>query len=202
MTIQHPREVGQEHVVARYVSVGNRYLSLQGGNFLRLGDDERTAFTDALRSDAVQVSAEEIEALLGYEWRARLTAAWMIGITRRTEWRERLGDMLLASELTCAGEGYCYALARFGEHRDAEILVSYLQHYLPRLEDRYDQGPALDALLRLDSLLGASYAEQFTAPGGVWERWVDALPHTRGTSSTWAAASREAIDTWCGFWDV
>lgn len=105
MSIQHPREVGQGHVIERYVSVDSRYMKLKGGGFLRLEDAERAAFTAALRSDAEQVSADEIEALLGYEWRSRLAAAWMLGITRRAEWRGRLADLLLASELTYAGRG-------------------------------------------------------------------------------------------------
>lgn len=147
------------------------------------------------------MSADEIEALLGYEWRSRLTAAWMLGITRRAEWRGRLADLLLVSELTYAGRGYCFALARFGENEDAEILVSYLRHYLPRLQSRYDQGDALGALLRFDAQLGTDHAEQFVVPGGPWGRWVDALPHARGASSTWARRERKAIDSWCDHWD-
>ncbi|WP_329925572.1 DUF6000 family protein [Streptomyces sp. SP17BM10] len=108
----------------------------------------------------------------------------------------------MASELTHAGQGYCFALARFGTQDDADILVSYLNRYLPQLECRYDQGPALGALMRLDSQLGTRHAEQFISPDGPWERWVDALPHTRGTAAAWAGSSREAIDAWCGPWDA
>ncbi|MEU3466156.1 DUF6000 family protein [Streptomyces sp. NPDC006733] len=202
MSVQDPQEVGQGHVVARNVAGERRYLKLLGGGFLRLGERERTAFVTALQADSFQASHEEIGALLGYEWRARLTAAWMVGVARRVEWRERIGGLLLASELTYAGQGYCCALARFGSKDDAEILVSYLDRYLPRLECRYDQGPALGALLRLDSQLGTSHAERFVAPDGPWERWVDALAHTRGTAGAWADASKEAIDAGCDYWDA
>jgi hypothetical protein len=149
VSIQHPREVGQGHVVDRCVSADSRYMKLMGGGFLCLEDTERAAFTAALRSDAEQVSADEIEALLGYEWHSRLTAAWMLGITRRVEWRDHIA-----------------------------------------------------ALLRLDSRLGTSHAEQFVVPDGPWERWVNALPHTRGTSSMWAARERKAIDSWCDHWEL
>ncbi|MFB7122882.1 DUF6000 family protein [Kitasatospora sp. NPDC056273] len=200
MSVQHPQEVGQGHVVARYVAGERRYLELLGGGFLHLGEEARDAFMGSLQADSLQASTQEIRALFGYEWRARLTAAWLVGVARRVEWRDRIGRLLLASELTYAGQGYCFALARFGSQDDAEILVSYLDHYLPRLECRYDQGSALGALMRLDSQLGTRHAERFLAPDGLWERWVDALPHTRGTATAWADSSREAIDAWCEPW--
>ncbi|MFI1018245.1 DUF6000 family protein [Streptomyces sp. NPDC020965] len=202
MSVQHPQEVGQGHVVARYVAGEQRYLELLGGGFLHLGEEERTSFAASLQSDSLQASDQEIGALFGYEWRARLTAAWLVGVARRVEWRERIGSLLLASELTYAGQGYCFALARFGSAEDSEILVSYLDRYLPRWECRYDQESALGALMRLDSQLGTSHAQRFVGPDGPWEHWVDALTHTRGTASTWADASRETIDAWCGFWDA
>ncbi|MET8824314.1 DUF6000 family protein [Streptomyces sp. NPDC004610] len=202
MSMQHPQEVGQGHVVARYVAGERRYLELLGGSFLGLEVEARAAFVRSLQADSLQVSGQEIRALLGYEWRSRLTAAWLVGVARRVAWRERIGDLLLASELTYAGQGYCFALARFGSQDDADILVSYLDRYLPQLECRYDQGAALGALMRLDSQLGTSHAERFVSPDGPWERWVDALPHTRGTATAWADSSRAAIDAWCGPWDA
>ncbi|MER7768663.1 DUF6000 family protein [Kitasatospora sp. NPDC096140] len=202
MSVQHPQEVGQGHVVARYVAGDQRYLELLGGSFLHLGEEARAAFVGSLQADSLQASDQEIGALLGYEWRARLTAAWLVGVARRVEWRERIGGLLLASELTYSGQGYCFALARFGSPEDAEILVAYLDRYLPQLECRYDQGSALGALMRLDSQLGTRHAERFVSPDGLWERWVDALPHTRGTAVAWAGSSREAIDAWCGPWDA
>ncbi|MGI5170543.1 DUF6000 family protein [Spirillospora sp. CA-253888] len=202
MSVQHPQEVGQGHVVARYVAGDRRYLKLLGGGFLRLEAERRAAFISSLQADSLQVNDQEIGALFGYEWRARLTAAWLVGVAGRVEWREHIGRLLLASELTHAGQGYCFALARFGGQSDAEILVSYLDRYLPRWECRYDQGFALGALMRLDSRLGTRHAERFVAPDGLWERWVDGLPHTRGTATAWANRTREAIDAWCGPWDA
>ncbi|MFC7512989.1 DUF6000 family protein [Streptomyces thermocarboxydus] len=50
------------------------------------------------------------------------------------------------------------------------------QRQLPRTGLRYDQPAALGALLRLDARLGTRHADRFTRPGGLWDRWVDALP--------------------------
>lgn len=44
------------------------------------------------------------------------------------------------------------------------------------------------------------FTKSFVSPDGLWERWVDALPHTRGTATAWADSARAAIDAWCGPW--
>ncbi|PWI12037.1 hypothetical protein DIZ27_03640 [Streptomyces sp. NWU339] len=120
-----------------------------------------------------------MEALLGYEWRSRLTASWLIGVDRRDRFRARIGDLLLASEVCYSGSAYCFALARLGTHADAEILTAYLDRYLPRTDLRYDQPAALGALLRLDAHLGTHHADHFIQPEGLWDRWVQALVHPR-----------------------
>lgn len=58
---------------------------------------------------------------------------------RRTQSREQLGELLVHSELVYAGQGYCFALARFGEERDAEILTAYLDRWLRETSCRYNQ---------------------------------------------------------------
>ena len=74
MSVQHPQEVGQGHVVARYVAGERRYIELLGGGFLHFGEEERTSFAASLQADSLQARDQEIGALFGYEWRARLTA--------------------------------------------------------------------------------------------------------------------------------
>jgi hypothetical protein len=145
-----------------------RYLRLMGG-FMILPDRQLVRFGRSLARAARRISDEDLEALLSFEWRSRLTAAWLIGLDRRTQFRERLGQMLLASETVYAGDGYCFALARFGEERDAELLVAYLDHYLPRLDCEYDQDDAMGALLHLDEHLGTNHAATFLVSGGLWE---------------------------------
>ncbi|GGO82298.1 DUF6000 family protein [Nonomuraea cavernae] len=161
-------------VVRRYVSSGRgevrRYLKLLGGGFMMLPDRDLARFARSLAKDARRITDSDLEMLLDSEWRARLTAAWLIGLDRRTHFRERLGAMLLESELVYSGEGYCFALARFAEDSDAEILTAYLDHYLPRLDCHYDQDDAMGALLHLDERLGTDHAARFLVPGGLWER--------------------------------
>ncbi|MFD9377367.1 DUF6000 family protein [Streptomyces sp. NPDC059999] len=205
MPFQHPKETGYDHVIERYVTRKDsdhpRYLELGSRRVLRPGWPHAERFTRHLIDDAAAVTDAELEALLAYEWRSRLTAAWLIGVGRRTSFRERIGDLLLASEVCYSGGGYCFALARLGTHADAEILTSYLDRYLPRTDLRYDQPEALGALLRLDAHLGTHNADRFTQPDGLWEQWVNALVHLQDHPGYTPAEQRRWTDLHCDFAD-
>lgn len=131
-------------------------------------------FVGELRRDAGEIGDRELAVLLEPNWRPRLTAAWLIGVGRRSGFRARLGELLLASELCFAGQGYCIALTLFGTDEDAELLVAYLDRYLRRPECRYDQFWAMGSLLCLDEQLDADRAAAFLVPGGLWDQWADA----------------------------
>ncbi|MFE9928899.1 DUF6000 family protein [Streptomyces sp. NPDC005533] len=203
MPFRQPREIGHGHVVESYVTrmyAGlPRYLVLNGGRFLSPRRRHTTRFTRHLIDDAAAITDEELEALLGYEWRSRLTAAWLIGVDRRERFRARIGDLLLASEVCYSGGAYCFALARFGTHADAEILAAYLDRYLPRTDLRYDQPAALGALLHLDARLGTHHADRFTEPDGRWDRWVQALAHLQDSPSFTPADQRRLTDLQCTY---
>ncbi|MBG0826352.1 hypothetical protein HS041_00960 [Planomonospora sp. ID67723] len=146
-----------------------RYLKLLHGNFLRLPEPVFLWFAWSLAKDARKITDDELRVLLDSEWRARMTAAWLIGLDRRTQFREQLGTLLLESELVYAGEGYCFALARFGEERDAEILTAYLDRWLPERSCHYNQDDAMGTLLYLDELHATEHAARFLTPGGLWD---------------------------------
>ncbi len=164
-------------VVNRYVTPGRRYKKLSYQNLMRMAPEDRSRFGRAFAEDARLVTDDELRNLLDYEWRARRTAAWLIGLDRRSRFREQLGDLLLASELGLAGKGYCFALARFGTEKDVQLLVAYLDRYLPRTDLSYDQAEALGALQFIDVKLGTHYAARFLQEGGLWHRW--ARPESR-----------------------
>jgi hypothetical protein len=178
-----PEEVLRWNAVKRYVqprahrrSIG-RYGELLSGRFLRFEGATRRRFLHPLLVDAASITDADLNLLLSDGWRPRLTAAWLIGISRRTSYRARIGELLLESAMSYAGRGFCFALARLGTHEDAEILTAYLDRYLPRTDLRYDQPVAVGALLHLDSRLGTRYATPFTRPDGPYQRWVDAVVH-------------------------
>ncbi|MFJ4747963.1 DUF6000 family protein [Streptomyces albogriseolus] len=90
MPFQHPEEIGYGYVIERYAARKDsgyaRYLVLKSGRFLRPEWPHAEQFVRHLIDDSATITDGELEALLGYEWRSRLTAAWLIGVGRRA-WR-------------------------------------------------------------------------------------------------------------------
>ncbi|ROO87315.1 hypothetical protein EDD29_4912 [Actinocorallia herbida] len=155
-----------------------RYLKLLAGLWPGLGK----AFFRSLKRDARWISDRSLDLLLDSGWRPRLVAAYLIAIDRRTVFRARLGELLLASEGPYAGSAYCVALARFGEDADAEILVAYLERYLPRADLDYDQSSAMGTLLYLDDRLGRRRAEAFLGEDGPWHSFQQQREQETGAS--------------------
>ncbi|MFZ3472629.1 DUF6000 family protein [Streptomyces sp. 4.24] len=83
MPSQHPQDIEYGHVIKRYVTRKDsdrpRHLEL-GSGFLRPGWPHRKRFTRKLIEDAATITDAELEALFAYEWRSRLTAAWLVGV--------------------------------------------------------------------------------------------------------------------------
>lgn len=187
--------------IHRYVSTPDgaqrRYLKLLHGNFQSIAEPERSSFLRMLAHDAEQITDHDLGVLLDSEWRSRITAAWLIATNRRHHFRERLGDLLLASELTYSGQGYCIALARLGTNADAEILTAYLDRYLRRPDCRYDQPWALGALLHLDQHLGTGFANELIGPDGLWDSWAGVAMNPQDELHR-VAALCSALDTASG----
>lgn len=158
-------------LVRRYVIPDRRYLKLSG-SLLRLEDAEYDRLARSLTEDGLLITPHELGALLDGGWRERRTAAWLIAISRRTEFRERLGELLLASDVCCVGLAYCVALATFGTPDDAVLLTAYLDRHLERFDLAYDQAVVLGALQYIDLNIGARHASRFLAPEGLWHQWL------------------------------
>ncbi|MFD4538389.1 DUF6000 family protein [Streptomyces bauhiniae] len=162
-------------LIRRYVTPGRRYLRL-GGSLLGMSGRDRAKLLHELGQAAGQIGPGELDTLLNGGWRERKTAAWLVAVAGRSAFRDRLGELLLASEGPYAGQAYCVALAGFGTCADADLLVAYLDRYLRRPDLYYDQTAALGALLLLDAKLGADYTARFLAPHGLWQQWIDGPP--------------------------
>ena len=192
-----PDDVELTAAIRRYVNpeTGSieRYGWLLHGNFMQMDQAAHTPFLRQLVASARQASDHELAILLDSEWRSRLTASWLIGLGRREQFRGRIGELLLASELTYAGQGYCLALARLATTADAELLAAYLDRYLPQPGKRYDQPWALGALLHIDQQLSTDHAARFLAAGGLWQQW--------GREQQAPALLREWIDRLCSVAD-
>ncbi|MGW5510677.1 DUF6000 family protein [Streptomyces albogriseolus] len=185
-------------LVRRYVTPDRRYLKL-GGSVMRMTGPDRAKFTRELGEAAGDITPRELTVLLEGGWRERKTAAWLIAVARRTEFRERLGELLLASEVCYAGTAYSVTFATFGTPADADLLAAYLDRYLRRPDLYYDQPVAMGALLHLDAKLRADQAARFLAPDGLWHQWIDGPPRKEhhGTPDSY----REIISQFCAFAD-
>src|SRR5215831_10885713 len=116
------------------------YLRLLHGNFARLSEADGEGFRRAAASAASSISDKQIRRLLTErEWRGRLCAAWFIGLSNRVSFIRLIAEMLLASEMGYAGQGYCAALGLIGGDESARFLRSYLEAYLPLRGRIYDQ---------------------------------------------------------------
>lgn len=94
--------------VRRYVTPEQRYMKL-GGSLLRMRSPQYDQFMQNLCQDAELITPHEIETLLEGGWRERKTVAWLVAVSRRTGFRERLGELMPAS-VCCAGLANCVAL--------------------------------------------------------------------------------------------
>ncbi|MGW1154759.1 DUF6000 family protein [Streptomyces rubiginosohelvolus] len=186
-------------LVRRYVTPERRYMKLSG-SLLRMRDAEYDRFARKLSEDSKAITAEEINTLLEGGWRERRTATWLAAVSRRTEFRERLGELLLASEVCCTGLAYCVALASFGTPRDSELLVAYLDRYLRRPDLAYDQTAAMGALVFIDLNLQGDQAARFLGPGALWQQWLHDAPHMQRTTDP-TPSSLSLIRRLCAFVD-
>jgi hypothetical protein len=173
MRLPSPEDPELKALADRYVSWSfegpcrNRYMKIMGVNALRPEEPRRSMLMQSLAYDARKITDQDLGILLTSEWRARLTAAWLIGLDRRIQFREHLGHLLHQGTMMKAGAGYSFALARFGEQADAEILTEALEHNLPK-ETFYERHLVIGALLHLDNQLATDRARHLLAPDAPW----------------------------------
>jgi hypothetical protein len=137
------------------------YLELLHGNLRRQHQLLAGALTARIGKAAKAIADPELATLLEEcEWRGRLAAAWFIGITQRRGFVDAIGRLLLASELTYAGQGYCVALGLIADPLCEDYLRSYLRLYLPPRGRFYDQTWAVGAL----AYAGRSRPDEFLEP--------------------------------------
>lgn len=171
--IRYPRDDDPElrALIERYLQPPHRHLKLLHANFLDLPDSKQGPFLDDLSEDARTIPEHDLKVLLSSEWRSNLTAAYLIAISARTRYRDELGQKLVDSHLVYAAQGYCIALASFGDAASARWLVRYLETWLPQTSRRFDQAWAMASLIVADQRLGSAHAEQFLTADGLWQAW-------------------------------
>ncbi|WP_414490054.1 DUF6000 family protein [Streptomyces halstedii] len=127
-------ETSSGDLFARYCLPGNRYKKLLSGSFMRADRDQAVQFGVAMMDDARRASASELEQLLQGDWREALTACWLIGFARESEFRPELHKRITEGQVGHIGKGVAFALARFCGLSDAHVLKWYLERALSEPE--------------------------------------------------------------------
>lgn len=148
------------------------YLDILHSNYLWKHEDG-SFFVPEVQTTLSQIDTNAISQLLKtWNWRPRLAASWFCGLKGYDNFEEKIGQLLLKSDLCFAGQGYCFALACFANERSVFHLENYLNFYLPQLDLYYDQNWAMSALIWIDEQNGSHYAKKYVEPNGLWWHFV------------------------------
>ena len=139
-----------------------------------MSDPGNKDFIKAFEPVAQNVSEALVRQLLSVRnWRPRIVGGYFAAIFRMESMMGLLEPLLLRSEVTFAGRGYCLALASINTAECPQILSRYLDHYLARPDLWFDQSDALAALTYLDVRNGTTLAEAY---GPAWQAFVANKP--------------------------
>lgn len=134
---------------------------------------EREEMVADFRRGVANVTTSIVDVLISLpDWRPRLAGSWFAALRGWVQFQDQLGAMLLESRVCFACQGYCAALACFGDQASADHLRTYLDAWLPRKDCFYDQHWALPALAWIDPRLQTQYADDYLIPGGLWGHWA------------------------------
>ncbi|MEV6361878.1 DUF6000 family protein [Nocardia asteroides] len=109
----------QRWVIGDVVRPG-RYTTLRGLNLLR-DRPYREQLEAGLAADARQITDAELSLLLELNWRPRLTAAWLIALDRRTEFRDELAELLRCMRYSPSTRGLRHRSSRVSGMGDCRV---------------------------------------------------------------------------------
>ncbi|MET9346694.1 DUF6000 family protein [Streptomyces termitum] len=187
-------EASAGDLFARYCLPGSRYKKLLSTSFMRAGRKQALMFGAAMMDDGRQASANELEQLLGGDWREALTACWLIGFAQKSEFRDELHRLIKEGDVRRTGKGVAFALARFCQPSDAYALKQYLERSLSELQDRGNQPWFLGALLHIEKRLGVVASQDLLVSEGLWDRWSAAGFLGTADPSRWEREVADWID--------
>lgn len=147
-----------------YVLHGNYYYLLKG--------DEQASFNENVRRALSDLDDEIIQQLLSGGWREQITGSWFCGLKGWSQYANKIGKKLVASQMAYAGQGHCFALACFANDESVEFFTEYLNIYLRKTDLHYDQGWVMPALMWVDEQNNINHASKYLKSGGLWEKYI------------------------------
>ena len=174
--VGHSSPFGQLEVPARHDDPTPGFIKrwIEPFYMLNLWKDS-DAFVAAVCRVAPHLNETVTGELLSYfNWRPRLVGAYFVAVKRFAAFEEQIGRLLLRSDLTYAGTGYCAALASLNSAASVALLEEYLDYYLTRADLWFDQGVAMAALGYLDQQNRTTRRARFESQ---WHRFIENKPH-------------------------
>jgi len=102
-----------------------------------------------------EINSDIVEKLLGdFNWRTRSVGAFFAALKNLTDFQDKIGRLMLKSEVSYAGATYCLTLSEFNNQKSIDYLNQYLDYYLTQKDLWFDQGYAMGALAYLDKANG------------------------------------------------
>ncbi|MCP4373048.1 MAG: hypothetical protein GY797_33815 [Deltaproteobacteria bacterium] len=167
------------------------YMNILHGNYLRK-DIKSTEFNTKVEQAIQKITPEIVERLIEGYWRESITGSWFAGLKKYTQFQDRIGDLLIASEAVYAGQSHAFALANFSNKKSGEYLSQYLDIYLSQPNLVYDQDWVMVALMWVDSQNETALASRFLVPNGLWDQYTKDK-----NSQSWSIERRKN-----DFWEV
>jgi hypothetical protein len=130
------------------------------------------AFLAANLADADDALIDRL--LAQFDWRSRTVGAFLAALRGRAHFVDRIGRLLVRSDVCYAGSAYCAALAAFNDLTGTNYLTQYLSYYLNRPELWFDQANAMAAVGYLDGLNGTDRMAQFVPQ---WNAFIEDKPN-------------------------
>lgn len=130
------------------------------------------AFLAANLADADDALIDRL--LAQFDWRSRTVGAFLAALRGRARFADRIGRLLVRSDVCYAGSAYCVALAAFNDPIGTDHLRQYLSYYLNRPELWFDQASAMAAVGYLDGLNGSDSMAQFVPQ---WNAFIEDKPN-------------------------
>jgi hypothetical protein len=171
-TVKHINPFDNLHIPFENIEIDQPFVNKWVIPFYRNGfanADEK--FKEHARAVLQEISPQIIEKLLGhFNWRTRIVGAFFSAVKDWTQFQDTIGNLLLKSEVSYAGKGYCLALAMFKTEASIAYLTRYLDYYLQQKDLYFDQAEAMSALAYLD---GENQTDYLSAYLPLWQKFID-----------------------------
>ncbi|MBC2600633.1 DUF6000 family protein [Puniceicoccus vermicola] len=130
------------------------YMKVLHGNFVK---EENEAFIETSNRACSELSDKDIQELLGRGWREAIVASWIVALRKESSFIKKMRENLIPSRCCFSGEFHLIALARINSEESQQVIIDYLEKYLPVGSNCYDQKWAYGALHLINPSLARKY---------------------------------------------